>query len=86
MQSPPTATAEVDHNPKILHRLALIRQRSRLEQLIGDRESVLNRLAKLDEEVSILQLQVASLELSNRMTDAGPGEQLAASQPVPSLI
>ena len=77
---------EVDHNPKILHRLALIRQRSRLEQLIGDRESILNRLAKLDEEVSILQLQVASLELSNRMTDAGPGEQLAASQPVQSLI
>jgi hypothetical protein len=33
-----------------------------------------------------LQLQVASLELSSRMIDGGPGEQLAASQPVPSLI
>jgi len=77
---------EVDHNPKSLHRLALIRQRARPKQLIGDRESILNRLAKLDEEVSILQLQVASLELSSRMIDGGPGEQLAASQPVPSLI
>ena len=73
-------------DPKTLHRLALIRQRARLAQLIGERESVLNRLAHLDEEVSILQLQVTSLELSGPMTDAGPGEQLAASQPVQSLI
>ncbi len=72
-------------DPKTLHRLALIRQRTRLAQLIGDRESILNRLAKLDEEVSILQLQVASLELSSRMTDDDLREQLAASQPVQSL-
>ena len=73
-------------DPKILHRLALIRQRSRLARLIGDRQSVLNRLAQLDEEVSILQLQVASLELSSRTTDGDPCEQLAARQPVQSLI
>src|SRR5271169_3838599 len=32
-------------DPKTLHRLALVRQRARLAQLIGERESVLDRLA-----------------------------------------
>jgi ribonuclease HI len=74
----------VDHDPKTLHRLALKRQRSRLSQLIGERQSSLNRLAKLDEEVSILQLQVAALELSSRMTD-GDRCAPASSQSAPGI-
>lgn len=58
----------VDHHPKKLHRLALRRQRSHLAQLLGDKRSVLNRLAKLEEEISIAQMQVEALELSSRMT------------------
>jgi ribonuclease HI len=73
---------EIDCNPISLHRLALSRGRLRLSQLLGDRESILKRLAKLDEDVSVLQLQVASLELSLRLTDFDPGKQIAASEPV----
>ena len=67
-------------DPKTLHRLALVRQHTRLTQLIGEREAILNRLVKLDDEVSILQHQIASLELSGLMIDAGPSGQLAASR------
>lgn len=75
----------VDHDPKTLHRLALKRQRSRLNQLIGERQSFLKRLATLDEEVSILQLQVAALELSSRMTDGDRSAPVAASQSAPGI-
>jgi ribonuclease HI len=75
----------VDHAPKILHRLVLVRQRTLLAQMIGERQSVLNRLAKLDEEVSILQLQVAALELSSRMADRDTCEQAVTIQSAPEI-
>ncbi len=70
---------EIGEHPKYRYLRALKRGRSRLSQLVGDREPILKRLAKLDEEIPLLQLQVAALELSLRLTDSDPanGLQLA---------
>jgi ribonuclease HI len=76
----------VDENPKTIHRMALKRVHSRLSQAIGERQSCLKRLATLDEEVSILQTELAALELSSRMIDGDRGTQAAVSQPAGSGI
>ena len=58
--------AEVDSDPRVSHRLALLRLQPRLSQLVGERGTVLNRLEKLDEGISLLQVEIEAVELAMR--------------------
>jgi len=53
---------EMDANPGMRHRSALIRQRTRLDSLIREREPLFDRLAKLGEEIAVSQVQIRALE------------------------
>jgi ribonuclease HI len=53
---------EVDSDPVLHHQAALVRQRSRLDNLVKEREPLLDKLSRLDEEISLLQLQVETLQ------------------------
>ena len=57
---------EIDGSPRLRHELALKRNRSRLAQLAGQRGAVLKNLEKLDEDISVVQLEIEALELSLR--------------------
>jgi ribonuclease HI len=57
---------EVDCNPVLHHQAALVRQRSRLDNLVKEREPLLDKLSRLDEEISLLQLQVDTLQSAIR--------------------
>jgi ribonuclease HI len=55
---------EINSDPQVRHRAVLTRHRSRLGQLIGERGKTLDRLEKLDREISCLQLEIEALELA----------------------
>jgi ribonuclease HI len=57
---------DVDGSPELRHELALKRNRARLAQLSGQRGAALRNLERLDEEISIIQLEIEALELSLR--------------------
>jgi hypothetical protein len=66
---------EVVHNdPRAHHRLALKRQRSSLAQLVGERGVLLKRLDQLDDNISLVQLEIEALELSLKQIE--PTEQV----------
>lgn len=55
---------EVEGNPRLQHELALRRNRARLDQLAKQRWAVLGNLERLDEELSVVHLEIEALELS----------------------
>jgi hypothetical protein len=57
---------EVDGNPILHHQAALVRQRSRLDNLVKEREPLLDKISRLDEEISLVQLQVDTLQSAIR--------------------
>jgi ribonuclease HI len=69
---------EVRNNPIAHHQTALKRQRSRLAQLVGERGVVLKRLDKLDDEISLIQIEIAALELSMHQLSSASSGGLAA--------
>jgi hypothetical protein len=54
--------AEIGKDPNAYYRLALNRQRTRIDQLIKERGALLNRLAVADKELSLVQAQFHALE------------------------
>jgi hypothetical protein len=55
---------DVDGSPQLRHDLALKRNRARLARLSGQRGTALRSLERLDEEISVIQLEIEALELS----------------------
>jgi ribonuclease HI len=75
---------EVAKDPKIRHRIVLARLESRLDQLVGERGVVLSRLEKLDDEISIAQLEIQALGLSMRNIGGEPASDRVSTCEAPA--
>jgi ribonuclease HI len=56
----------LDSDPRVRQQIVLIKQRALLSQLIEERESLLSRWIKVDEEIANLQVEIEALELTKR--------------------
>jgi ribonuclease HI len=69
---------EVDGDPRVRYRVLLARHQSRLAQLIGDRRATIERLEKIEDEISMLHLQIEAVESAMRAVsirpESGPGD------------
>jgi ribonuclease HI len=67
---------ELSKDPRMQHRVALRRARTRMAQLLRERRGLLVRLDKVEQEVSILSVEIEALESS--LHESEPAEVMRA--------
>jgi ribonuclease HI len=72
---------ELAKDTRMQHRLALRRQRSRMAQLLVERGGLVNRLEKIEEEITLVAVEIDALESS--LLHSALGEETTTAEAVP---